>query len=199
MSADARFAQFALDADTLTAAAAKAIRLSLIVSGAVSLIAGLVLTIWPKQSAIALSWTLGVYFLIVGIIHVVASIASAGLGTGARVLNAVLGVLQIVAGVLVLSNAAESAVLFGIFLGIWVGVMWLIEGVIAIVQSGKAESRGWAIAFGLLSIVAGVTLLSSPLWGAVVLFWVAGISLIVLGLAQLFWAFRFGRITAASA
>ncbi|MCK8609365.1 hypothetical protein [Agromyces sp. C10] len=42
-------------------------------------------------------------------------------------------------------------------------------------------------------------LLFSPLWGAVILFWVTGISLIILGIMQIVRAFTFGRDLQVSA
>jgi len=68
-----------------------------------------------------------------------------------------------------------------------------VEGVVALVQSGDSPSRGWTIFFGILSVVAGIIVLFSPLWGAVVLFVIAGIALIVLGIIQIVRAFTFGR------
>ena len=58
---------------------------------------------------------------------------------------------------------------------------------------GDAPSKGWAIFFGLLGIIAGILLLFSPLWGAVVLFTIVGIALMVLGIVQIVRAFTFGR------
>ena len=66
-------------------------------------------------------------------------------------------------------------------------------------ESGDAPSRGWAIFFGILIVVAGIVLLFSPLWGAIVLFIIAGISLIVLGIVQIVRAFTFGRGATAAA
>ena len=59
-------------------------------------------------------------------------------------------------------------------------------------QSGDSPSKGWAIFFGILSIIAGIVLLFSPLY-IVVLWWILGISLIVLGIIQIVRAFTFGR------
>ena len=35
--------------------------------------------------------------------------------------------------------------------------------------------------FAILSVLAGFTLLSSPIWGAVFLWWFLGLSLVILG------------------
>lgn len=186
-------AEFRLDAAGLIPAAVRSIRIGLALSGGFALVIGVLLTFWPKQSAIGLSWLLGLSFVLTGIAHLVIGLAARGVSAGSRILDLLLAALQIIAGVIVLANTAESAVVLGIFLGIWVGVMWIIEGIAALVQSGDAPSRVWAIIFGLISIVAGITLLFSPLWGALFLFWITGISLIVLGIAQLIRAFRFGK------
>ena len=81
----------------------------------------------------------------------------------------------------------------GIFLGVLIGILWIIEGAVALAQAGSSESKAWSIFFGILSIIAGIVLLFSPFWGAAVLFWVAGIALIVLGIVQIVRAFTFGR------
>ena len=35
-----------------------------------------------------------------------------------------------------LANPTETAVVIGIFLGVLIGILWIIEGVVALVQSG---------------------------------------------------------------
>ena len=192
------FASFSLDAADLPKSAINTVRATLGISGAVSLIVGLLITFWPKSSAVALAFLIGIYFLIAGIAYLGLGIFSKGISGGTRALDIVLGLLFVVAGIVTLANPSESAVILGIFLGVFVGILWIIEGVVALVQSGDAASRGWAIFFGLLSLIAGIVLLFSPLWGAVVLFWVAGIALIVLGILQIVRAFTFGRRAAAA-
>ncbi|WP_139417160.1 HdeD family acid-resistance protein [Agromyces laixinhei] len=194
------FASFTLDASSLTKSAINTVRATLGISGAVALIIGLFITFAPEKSAIAIAWLFGLYFLIAGIAYLGLGIFSKGISGGARTLDIILGLLFVVGGVIVLSNPNESAVFLGIFLGILVGILWIVEGIVALAQSSDAGSKGWAIFFGILSLVAGIVLLFSPLWGAVFLFWFAGISLVVLGIVQIVRAFTFGRgVTHAAA
>lgn len=186
-------ASFSLNGKDLTNSAITAVRVGLGLAGLVALVVGVLLTFWTKEAAIALTWLIGIYFVVAGVGYVVVAVFARGLKTGARVLDIVLGVLQVAAGIIILSNATASAWVLGIFLGVWIGILWIVEGAIALVQSGDAPSRGWAIFFGALSIVAGIILLFSPLYGAIILFWLAGISLIITGVLQLLRAFRFGR------
>ncbi|MEI5582369.1 MULTISPECIES: HdeD family acid-resistance protein [unclassified Agromyces] len=187
------FSAFAFDSADLTRSAVNTIRVTLGITGVLALIAGIFITFWPKNSAIVLTVMIGIYFLIAGLAYVGLGIFSKGLSGGARALDIILGVLFVIGGILMLSSPSESAVVLGIFLGVLVGILWIIEGAVALAQAGSSSSKGWSIFFGLLSVIAGIVLLFSPLWGAAILFWVTGISLIVLGVIQIVRAFTFGR------
>ena len=193
------FAGYSLDSAELSKAAINTVRTTLGISGAVALIVGILITFWPKDSAFVITWILGLYFIIAGIAYLGLGIFSKGISGGAMAVDIVLGVLFVIGGAIALANVQATAEFLAVFLGILIGILWIVEGVVALVQSGDAPSRGWAIFFGILSIVAGIIVLFSPLWGAVVLFIIAGIGLIVLGIIQIVRAFTFGRGTSAPA
>ena len=71
--------------------------------------------------------------------------------------------------------------------------MWIVEGVVSLSTLGDAASKGWTIFFAILSIIAGIVVLFSPIWGTVVLWWLLGISLVVLGIINIVRAFTFGK------
>ncbi|UOE45079.1 HdeD family acid-resistance protein [Agromyces larvae] len=190
---DSFFAAFSLGGDDLSKSTVNTIRATLGIAGVVALIVGILITFWPKDAIIVMTWILGIYLIVAGIAYLGLGIFSRGISGGSRALDIIVGLLFLVAGFIVAFNATSSAVVIGIFLGVFIGIVWIVEGVVALVQSGDASSRGWAIFFGILSIVAGLIVLFSPLWGAVVLFWFAGISLIVLGIVQIVRAFTFGK------
>ncbi|MFF2390147.1 HdeD family acid-resistance protein [Agromyces sp. NPDC058064] len=187
------FATFSLDSEELSKSAINTVRATLGISGAVALIVGILITFWPKDSAVVLTAILAVYFLIAGIAYLGLGIFSRGISGGARALDIILGVLFILGAVLAFANLGATTAFLAVFIAILIGVLWIVEGVVALVQIGDAPSKGWAIFFGLLSILAGIVLLFSPIWGAVVLFVIAGIALIVLGIVQIVRAFTFGR------
>lgn len=193
------FAAFSLDSANLSKSSINTVRTALGVSGAAALIIGLLITFWPKGSAVVLTIMIGIYFLIAGLAYLGLGIFSKGISGGARALDIILGAIFIIVGILMLVNPTESAVVVGIFLGVLVGILWIIEGVVALAQSSDAPSRGWAIFFGILGVVAGIVLLFSPLWGAVILFIITGIALIILGIMQIVRAFTFGRGVNATA
>ncbi|AMB58514.1 HdeD family acid-resistance protein [Microterricola viridarii] len=187
------FAAFSLDGKDLTKSAINGVRIALGVSGAAALIIGLIITFWPKGAAAGIAVLLGIYLLIAGIAYLGIGIFSRGIGGWARVLDIILGIVFIVAAVLAFTNISGTAAVLAVFLGVLVGIAWIIEGVVALVQIGDARSKGWSIFFGLLSIVAGIVLLFAPIWSAVLLFILTGIGLIVLGVIQIVRAFTFGR------
>lgn len=192
------FASFSLNGRDMTASAINSVRTALGVSGAVALIIGIIIVFWPRTAAAGLTVLLAISLLVSGIAYLSVGIFAKGIGGGARALDIVFGVLLIVAAIIAFANLAGTAAFLAVFLGILVGIAWIVEGAVALAQLGDAPSRGWGVFFGILSIVAGIVLLFSPLWGIVVLFLLAGISLIVLGIVQLVRAFTFGRGAAAS-
>jgi uncharacterized membrane protein HdeD (DUF308 family) len=193
------FAAFSLDSAELSKSAINTVRTALGVSGAVALIVGILITFWPKNSLLVITVILGIYFIIAGLAYAGLGIFSKGISGGARALDIILGVLFVIGGVIALANVQATAEVLAVFFGILIGILWIVEGIVTLVQSGDAPSRGWAIFFGILSVVAGIVLLFSPLWGAIVLFIIAGISLIVLGIVQIVRAFTFGRGATAAA
>jgi uncharacterized membrane protein HdeD (DUF308 family) len=192
------FAAFTLNSENMSKSAINTVRATLGISGAIALIIGVFITFWPKNAADVLTVLLAIYFLIAGLAYVGLGIFSKGISGGARALDLILGVLFVIASVVAFANIQAAASLLAAVLGIVVGIVWIIEGIVALVQSGDAPSRGWAIFFGILSLIAGIVLLFSPIWGFVVLMVITGISLIILGIVQIVRAFTFGKGAAAA-
>lgn len=193
------FASFSVDSAELSKSSINTIRTTLGISGAVALIIGILITFWPERSAAVLTAILAIYLLIAGIAYLGMGIFSRGISGGARALDIIVGILFIIGAILAFTNLAQTTAVLAIFIAVLIGVLWIVEGVVALAQLGDAPSKGWAIFFGLLSIVAGIVVLFSPLWAAELLFIIAGIALIVLGIVQIVRAFTFGRgVTAAA-
>jgi len=185
--------EFSLDARHMTRSAINAIRTALGISGAVGLILGIVLLFWPEKTIAVLAIFLGIYFLVAGVLRLGVGIFSRGMSGGSRALNIILGVLLIFVGVLALKNVTTAAVTLVIFAVAFIGVGWIIEGVMALAEAGRSPNSGWSIAFGILSILAGIVVLFLPVSSAAVLLLFAAIALIVLGIIGIVRAFTFGR------
>lgn len=169
------------------------IRTLLGVSGVLSLIIGILILVWPGKTAMVVTAFIAIYAIAGGLIYAGLGIFSKSIGGWSRVGHIVVGLLFIVAGILMFANLSATTGWFAIFFGILVGIMWIVEGVVALSTLGDAPSKGWSIFFAILSIVAGIVLLFSPLYGAVVLWWLLGIALVVLGIIQIVRAFTFAK------
>ena len=169
------------------------VRTALGIAGVLSLIVGILILVWPGRAAMAVTAIIAIYAIVGGLVYGGLGIFSKSMGGWSRVGHIILGVVFIAAGIFAFFNLAATTGWFAVFLGILVGIMWIIEGVVSLTTLGDAASKGWTIFFAIISIVAGVVLLFSPLWGAVVLWWLLGISLVVLGIIQIVRAFTFGK------
>ena len=160
----------------------KGARLALLIGGLAAVGFGIAVLAWPTKAAVALTGVIAVYAIISGIVYAALGIFSKALGAGGRIGHVLLGLLYVIAGVFAFSSLQQSAAFLALFLTIMVGVMWVIEGFTALFTLGQSGSKIATIIFAILSVIAGFTLLSSPLWGAVFLWWFLGISLVVLGI-----------------
>jgi len=173
--------------------AVNGIRTAFGVGGVIALIVGILILVWPGRTALVVTAIIAAYAIAAGLVYAGLGIFSRRMGGWARVGHIVLGVLFVIAGIIAFLNLGATTVWLAVFLGILVGIMWIVEGIVSLTTLSGAGSKGFTIFFAILSIVAGIILLFSPLWGAVVLWWLLGISLIVLGIVQVVRAFTFGR------
>ena len=173
--------------------AVNGIRTALGIGGVLAVIVGILILVWPGRTAAFVTAIIAIYAIAAGLVYAGLGIFAKAKGGWARVGHIVLGILFIIAGVVALFNLAQTTAWLALFLGILVGIMWIVEGIVSLSTLGDASSKGWTIFFAILSIVAGIILLFSPLWGAAVLWWLLGISLIVLGIINIVRAFTFGK------
>ncbi|GAA1124571.1 MULTISPECIES: HdeD family acid-resistance protein [Microbacterium] len=171
----------------------KAIRVSLAVSGVLSLIAGIVLLVWPVKSAVIVTGIFATYLIIAGVVYVGLGIFSKAKGGWARVGHILLGLLYVVAGVIAFANLKEAALTLALITVIFIGVSWLFDGIVSLTLLGSDGSRVWTLLYAILSIVAGVYVLFNVLAAGLVLWVFLGVSLVVLGLVQIIRAFTLGR------
>ncbi|HEY9306900.1 MAG TPA: DUF308 domain-containing protein [Microbacterium sp.] len=171
--------------------AVNGIRTALGVGGVLALIVGVLILVWPGKTAAVVTVIIAIYAIAAGLVYAGLGIFSKTKGGWARVGHIALGILFIIAGVVALFNIGQTTAWLALFLGILIGIMWIVEGIVALSTLGDAASKGWSIFFAILSIVAGIIVLFSPIWGVIVLWWILGISLIVLGIINIVRAFTF--------
>jgi len=118
----------------------------------------------------------------------IAQVVSAfGLPTsaGARILLFISGAASVILAVLAFRHVGEGYAI--LLLAIWIAVGFIFRGVAATasaISDPAFPGRGWAIFFGIISIIAGIVVLAWPFDSIVTMALVVGIWLIILGVME---------------
>lgn len=158
--------------------------------GVLTLILGVAVLLWPGKSILAAAVLFGIYLVASGLAQVAFAFALDVAGSE-RVLLFISGALSIVLGVFAFRHFYEGWPL--ILLAIWIGVGFIFQGVAEsalAISNRQLPERGWHIFCGVVSIIAGMVVISWPFDSIVLLTIVAGVSLVVIGVAQIVWAVR---------
>lgn len=178
----------------------KTLRITLALVGIAALGFGIAILVWPGKVAQLMVGFIAAYMILAGLIYIGLGLFAKQRGGWARIGHLVLGLIYIAAGIFIFVNLTVATAWIAIFFTVIVGITWIIDGVVALSLIGDAASKVWTIIYALLSVAGGVVLLMSPIFGAVVLWWIVGISLVVIGLMQIVRAFTIGgAVKAASA
>jgi uncharacterized membrane protein HdeD (DUF308 family) len=165
----------------------------LLMLGVFTLLFGVVLLVWPGKTLVVIAAFLGIYLLLSGIFQIVAGFATSGLDGGMRALAIVAGIVSVLLGLFAFRSITHSVVL----LVLLIGFGWLFRGLvrmIAAIADKTTVARGWQIAEGLLGALAGVVILVWPAPSLQVLAWVSGVIFVLLGLIEVFAAFKVRRL-----
>jgi uncharacterized membrane protein HdeD (DUF308 family) len=157
--------------------------------GLLAVILGVAILAWPGPSIVVAAVLFGVYLVVSGIALVVLAF-SLPVSAGSRFLNFISGALSVVLGILAFRHFGQGYAV--LLLAIWIGIGFIFRGVTAVasaVSDRGFPGRGWAIFFGVISIIAGVVVLGYPFDSIVTLTLVVGIWMIVLGVMEVISGF----------
>lgn len=155
-------------------------------SALVTLLAGVVMLVWPDRTLRVLAVIVGLYLLVIGIFRFVA--AFAGGVRGERAARLLIAVVFVLAGVVCLRNPLQTVAA----LSLVVGAVWLVAGMLTVwvvLALRDLPHRGTVLGAAALGIVAGIVVLVRPAESAVALTWLLGLWLILLGVAELVLAY----------
>lgn len=159
--------------------------------GAVSLIAGVVLLLWPSRTGHVVAVILGVLFVVTGFAQSAEAITTHRRGSawGFLLLR---GIVNLGVGLVLIfwASAATTAI-------VWlIGLDFVVTGALALIASflvGKDMGRGGLILHGLLSVAVGIAVMAWPnsiKYAAAVLI---AIVLILIGVIMLSAGFRLSK------
>ena len=152
-----------------------------VVLGALTLILGLIVSFHPAGSLNVIAVLLGILMILSGIFHLVRIF---GPGEAHRVWLGIAGLLFIVIGVVLIRHLHLTLALVGLF----VGLTWVVQGVTALmagIAGGAREGRAWWIAFGAMSLIAGIVVTATPVSSLTVLAVLLGIWSIIMGIFEI--------------
>jgi len=159
---------------------------------------GLVLAVWPDETLKVCAILIGIQLIVTGLFRIVLAIASSSLSGGARVLVGLFGALAVVVGLLCLRSPMQTLLAIGIILGVW----WFAAGVVDIIgaiMSPGSDGRGWDIAMGVVSVLAGGFLLVNPELSLGILVVVICVWLFLYGFVAIVAAFKLRSVVKAGA
>ncbi len=158
--------------------------------GVVTILAAIAVLAWPAETLLVIAVLFGCQLVIFGIYRFVAAFVYSFLSGGMRALFAILGVLSLIVGLWAIRHAGLTLLALAVLLGIF----WIINGTVEIFTAateGKGlPGRGWTIAMGVLSVVAGIIVLADPGISLLTLAIVLGCWLLVFGIMEIVSAFQ---------
>lgn len=164
-----------------------------LVRGLVAVVFGLAILLWPELAVRLLMLAFGIYAIVDGVL-------SAGFALRTRVDDAwvptlLYGLGSIALGLFALFYTEQAARVLLILVGLWA----LVSGVSGVVGAWRQRRRiqgEWVVMLvGALVTAFGVLVFLRPEMGATALLLYLGIAAIVIGLIQLFMAWRLRRVT----
>ena len=150
---------------------------------------GVVVLAWPGISIVVAAVAFGVYLLITGAAQVFFAL-SLHVSAGSRILLFISGAASLILALLAFRHFGQGYAI--LLLAIWIGIGFIFRGVgttISAVQDPNLPGRGWAIFIGVISLLAGIVVLASPLESIVTLALVVGVWFVILGIFEIVSSF----------
>lgn len=169
------------------------IRTMLGLGGLLAIVVGILILVSPLKTAVATAAIVAVYAAAVGVVYLGSALFTKGQTGWHRIGSILIGLLYLAAGIVAIGNLTATAAFLFVFVTIMLGITWIVEGIVTLTAIGSSTNKVWVVVFAIISVIAGITLMFSPMMGAVTLWWLVGISLIVLGLLQVVRALTFGK------
>jgi uncharacterized membrane protein HdeD (DUF308 family) len=161
-----------------------------LVAGVLTAILGGMVLAWPGPSILVASVLFGVSLLVIGFTEVFLAFTLPR-SAAARILWFIAGALSVVMAILSFKHFGEGYAV--LLLSVWIGVSFIFLGVSEVAVAGSLPAlpgRGWYIVLGIISVIAGGVVLAWPFDSIVMLTFISGVWLVVIGVAQIVQAFQ---------
>ena len=155
-----------------------------LVVGTLTFIIGLVVSFHPTSSLNVVAVLLGILMILSGIFHLIRMFDSNEMH---RVWLGIAGLMFIVVGVVLIRHLDLSRAVIGLV----IGITWIVQGLTALIggMAGDVrEGRVWWILFGVVSVIAGLVVISAPASSLNVLAVLLGIWFVIMGIFEIIGA-----------
>jgi uncharacterized membrane protein HdeD (DUF308 family) len=153
--------------------------------GVVTLILGLIVTFHPTTSLNVIAVLLGILMIISGLFNLIRVFDPR---ERHRIWLGIAGLLFIVIGVILIRHLHLTRSIIGLL----IGLVWIVQGITALIggiSGGVREGRAWWIIFGVVSLIAGIVVVSAPASSLDVLAVLLGIWFIIMGIFEIIGGF----------
>jgi uncharacterized membrane protein HdeD (DUF308 family) len=149
--------------------------------GIIAIILSILVFVHPGMTIVTIIYILGIILIIVGLEKIISGIFEGGKSRWGTV---GLGALALIFGIIVMAFPVSTAI-FAIFLAglglLFVGISHIISGL-----GGDKQGPGWVrgarVGVGALAIVLSFFVMFAPFVGAVLLSFIIGVALLILGI-----------------
>jgi hypothetical protein len=153
---------------------------AVITYGVLTALIGVALLVWPKATVKVVVVLFAIQLIVSGVIQLVRCVSPWAHGAGERTLLALSGALALLIALLLLRRPLQTLVVVTMVVGAW----WIIRGVMDIVGAipSGVPHRGWSVALGGISLVAGIFVLLNPEISLVTFVWIGGLWMMAFGI-----------------
>jgi uncharacterized membrane protein HdeD (DUF308 family) len=162
--------------------------------GLLGIVFGVMFILLPGVPWLIIGILVGVFLVLMGFTFLFGGLIGGGTTGGDRMLAVIVGILAIIIGMVALVYPGLTDLFIIILLGFWLiflGIMELAGGsMIPKEVSDKVmpKSKGLIMVCGILDLVIGIIFVLVPVAGGVVISWLAGLLLIILGMIYVYLA-----------
>jgi uncharacterized membrane protein HdeD (DUF308 family) len=163
--------------------------------GVLTLILGIIVTVHPTGSLNVIAVLLGILMILSGLFHLLRVFDRE---EQHRIWLGVAGLLFVVIGVVLIRHLHLTRALIGLV----IGITWIVQGLTSLIggmSGGTREGRGWWIAFGVISLIAGIVVVSAPADSLTFFAVLFGIWFMIMGIFEIAGGFMLRRALGSAA
>jgi uncharacterized membrane protein HdeD (DUF308 family) len=164
-----------------------------LILGLLGVIFGVIFLLLPEVPWLTLSILVGAFLMLMGFVFLFGGLIGEGAKGKERWLAVIVGIAGVLAGMIAVVFPGLTSLIIVIILGVWLillGVTEMIGDEQAQTAAGETKGRrSLRIINGILDVAIGFIFIMVPVAGGVVVAWIAGVLLIVLGMIYIYLAF----------